>query len=235
MLLQDFFYAFFGGLVPAALWLWFWLQEDSANPEPRGLIVVTFIAGIIAIAFVLPLEQIAYHYISAHFKNNTVILFFFLALIEETLKFAAAYMVALRSKAFDEPIDAVIYLVTAALGFAALENALFLFDPLANGTVIDSIVTGNMRFIGASVLHVMGSAVVGLSLAFCFYKDKKIRRRMIFIGILLATVLHTIFNLSIMSNSGNNLFVTFLVLWFSVVGLLLFFEKIKRLNPIKIL
>lgn len=159
-------------------------------------------------------------------------LFFFLALIEEVMKFSAAYIVAFRSKAFDEPIDAVIYMVTAALGFSAIENALFLFNPLSSGNVLDTIITGNLRFVGASILHVMASAVVGLTLALCFYKARSVRRHMVFLGIITATVLHTIFNLSIMSNSGNNTFITFLILWFSVVGLLLFFEKIKRINQI---
>ncbi len=231
---QVLFYAFFGGLLPAALWLWFWLKEDSVHPEPRGLIVITFIAGMIAVAFVLPLQQVIYQFFSDSSEGSSIVLFFTLAIVEEVMKFLAAYVVAFRSKAFDEPIDAVIYMVTAALGFTALENAFFLFDPLAGGNVVDSIITGNLRFVGASVLHVMTSAIVGLGLALSFYKPKAVRKRMIFIGLLVATVLHTLFNLSIMSDSGSNMFVTFLVLWFSVVGLLLFFERIKRLNQINI-
>jgi len=230
--IQVLFYAFFGGMIPAALWLWFWLKEDSVHPEPRGLIVVTFIAGIISVAFVLPLQQFTFNLFLRNGIDNSIGLFFFLALIEETMKFAAAYVVAFRSKAFDEPIDAVIYMVTAALGFSAIENALFLFGPLSGGNILDTIITGNLRFVGASILHVMASATVGLALALCFYKEKSIRRHMIFIGIITATVLHTLFNLSIMSDSGNNTFITFLILWFSVVGLLLFFEKVKRINQI---
>ena len=231
---QVLFYAFFGGLLPAALWLWFWLKEDSVHPEPRGLIVVTFIAGMIAVAFVLPLQQIIYHFFSGYSEEIPIVLFFLLAIIEEIMKFLAAYVVAFRSRAFDEPIDAVIYMVTAALGFTALENTFFLFDSLSGGNAVDSIITGNMRFVGASVLHVMTSAIVGLALAISFYRSKILRRRMVIIGILVATVLHALFNLSIMSNNGGNMFITFLVLWFSVVGLLVFFEKIKRLNQINI-
>lgn len=238
MSLQVFFFAFFGGLLPASLWLWFWLQEDSVHPEPRGLIVVTFIAGIIAVILVLPVQSVVYSFFAnlpASFSGlGTVPLFFCLAIVEEIMKFFAAYVVAMRSRAFDEPIDAVIYMVTAALGFTALENALFLFDPLRGGHIIDSIITGNMRFIGASILHVMSSALVGLALALSFYKPRKTRRQMIFVGIIMAAVLHTTFNLSIISESGSNMFVTFLVLWFLVVGLLLFFEKIKRLSPIRV-
>lgn len=232
---QVLFYAFFGGLLPAALWLWFWLKEDSIHPEPRGLIVITFGAGMVAVVFTLFLQQFIYHHTTSYIAETSITFYFLLALVEEVLKYVAAYIVALRSRAFDEPIDALIYLVTAALGFTALENAFFLFGPLSSGNILDTVVTGNMRFVGASVLHVMTSAIVGLSLALSFYKSRTVRRYMILIGILVATLLHTLFNLSIMSNSGSNLFVTFLVLWFSVIGLLLFFEKIKRLNQVNMI
>lgn len=229
---QALFYAFFGGLLPAALWLWFWLKEDSVHPEPRGLIVVTFIAGMIAVLLVIPIQQFFYSHLGARIGETSIGMLFLLALVEEVMKFFAAYAIALRSKAFDEPIDAVIYMVTAALGFTAFENALFLLDPLSGGKIVDTIITGNMRFVGASILHVMTSAIIGLGLALFFYKRRALRRDVVMLCILVATALHTLFNLSIISSSGSNMFVTFLVLWFSVVGLLLFFEKIKRLSQI---
>ncbi len=229
--LQVLFYVFLGGLLPAALWLWFWLKEDSAHPEPRGLIFVTFIAGMIAVILVLPIQEMICSNISCGPPSNMTASFF-LALVEEIMKFLAAYAIALRSRAFDEPIDAVIFMVTAALGFTALENALYIFDALSNSGLVNSIVTGNMRFIGASLLHIMTSSVVGLSLALSFYKTRMERWRIVFCGVIGATALHTLFNLTIISNSSSNILLTFLVLWFSVVGLLLFFEKIKRLNQI---
>jgi len=229
--LQVLLYVFLGGLLPAALWLWFWLKEDSAHPEPRGLIFVTFVAGMIAVILVLPIQQIICSYVSCG-SSTSVFASFFLALAEETVKFLAAYAIALRSRAFDEPIDAVIFMVTAALGFTALENMLYIFDALTDSGLVHSIITGNMRFIGASLLHIMASAVVGLSLALSFYKTKYERFRIVFCGLVAATALHTLFNLTIISSSSSNILLTFLVLWFSVVGLLLFFEKIKRLNQI---
>lgn len=227
-------YAFFGGLLPTSLWLWFWLKEDSAHPEPRGLIFMTFVAGMVVVIFALPLQKLVYEYVITHFPGNTPLLLAFLALIEEALKFIAAYIVAMRSRAFDEPIDAVIYMVTVALGFSALENSLYLLDKdlIPAGNLAGSIITGNMRFVGASILHVMTSAIVGLGLAFSFYKSKNIQHVFVLLSILVATALHTVFNLAIISNGGNNMLITFLVLWFLVIGLLLFFEKIKRLKQI---
>ena len=54
-------------------------------------------------------------------------------IIEEVLKYSAALMVVLWHKAVDEPIDVIIYMITIALGFSALENALFIFNPLRDG------------------------------------------------------------------------------------------------------
>ena len=51
--------AFLAGLIPALFWLWFWLREDKARPEPRILIATAFIAGILIVPLVLPLQQFA--------------------------------------------------------------------------------------------------------------------------------------------------------------------------------
>ena len=118
--LQTIIFAALGGLLPALLWLWFWLKEDSRCPEPRLLIIATFIAGMIAVPIVLPLEQ----YVES-FASGTIALTLWAA-IEEIFKYIAALVVVLWRKVVNEPIDAVIYMITVALGFAALENALFL-------------------------------------------------------------------------------------------------------------
>ena len=88
----------------------------------------------------------------------------------------AAYLAALRFRVFDEPLDGVIYLVTAALGFSALENVFFLITPAQGGDLLRTIVTGDLRFIGASLLHTLASATIGVSLALSFYKGVGVRR-----------------------------------------------------------
>src|SRR3989344_4852454 len=95
--------------------------------------------------------------------------------IEEFLKYGAAFVVAFhairinKNKYIDEPVDPLIYMITAALGFAALENTLFLINPLLGGDALSGILTGNLRFIGASLLHVLASGVVGLAPGLGFY------------------------------------------------------------------
>src|SRR3989344_6540894 len=99
----------------------------------------------------------------------------------------------------------MIYMLTAALGFAALENTLFLIAPLANGDITKSLLTGNLRFIGATLLHIAASSIIGAFAAFFFYKSKKIKDAAIFIGLIVAIILHAAFNLIINTEKDNAL------------------------------
>jgi len=218
-------FAVLGGVIPALFWLWFWLHEDNKSPEPKPLIAKAFLMGIVAVALVLPFQKLIHSY----FVDFPFLLIFLWAAVEEIFKFGAVYFVIFHRKEIDEPIDAVVYLITAALGFVALENTMYLFLPIAEAGIADSIITGNLRFIGASLLHVIASSSVGICIAFAFYREPRIRRAYIILGLFIATALHTAFNLSIMSGNGENTLIVFSMLWLAIVGLMLFFEKIKSL------
>lgn len=211
-----------GGVIPALLWLFFWLLEDRCEPEPKRYIFFSFIAGMAAVFPVLFAERYA-----ATFASGTLLLLLW-AIVEEIFKFGAAYIVALRSSVFDEPLDAVVYMVTAALGFSAFENMLFLMGPIEQGDLLKTIVTGDLRFIGATLLHTLSSATIGIALALSFYKSKAVRRMSAFIGVILATLLHTFFNFFILQEGGGATFWIFLTIWFGVIAILLFTERIKQ-------
>jgi protease PrsW len=214
--------AFLGGFLPALLWLIFWQLEDRCDPEPKWRIILCFLAGMVAVPLVLPLQ----YWAQGHF-TGTLMLFIW-ATGEELLKFAAAWLVALRGKVVDEPIDAIVYMVTAALGFAALENTLFLLGPLQGGDTLASLITGNVRFIGATLLHTLASATVGIAIAASFYKSKAGQRWYAFSGVILAILLHTVFNVLILKEGGTMTFPVFLLVWVGVIAVLLFFERLKR-------
>ena len=227
MYLQAFVYALSGGMLPALLWLWFWRKEDRARPEPRGMIMLVFLAGMVAVPLVLPVEQ--WIHSTFGFSAISVVLW---AAAEEIAKYAAAYTTALRSRFMDEPIDAVLYLITAALGFAALENAFFLLKPLSDGNILQGILTGNLRFIGATLLHTVSSATIGGAIALSFYRHEKIKHEYLSTGIVLAIVLHALFNFLIIQSVGGSLFFVFGFIWLIVVALLLFFERVKKIKSL---
>ncbi len=227
-----------GGLLPALAWLWFWRREDSSHPEPRKLIALAFFAGMIAVAIVIPIEKAAASYIrSASFipllaVSATTLIFIAWSAIEEIVKYFMARITVLRRRDDNEPIDPVIYMVTVALGFAAAENTLFLLSPLAGETILQSVVTGNLRFIGATLLHVLSSAVIGVLLALSFYKPGRIKRWYAFFGVILASALHAAFNFFILNTAEEHLLRTFAVVWLGVIALLAMLEYIKRVHPV---
>ena len=221
------FIALLGGILPAIFWLWFWRHEDSLHPEPRGLILLAFLAGMLATTLAYPIEKA----IATHVNANDFVLLFLWAVTEEVLKFVAIYIVALRSKYFDEPIDAVMYFVTIALGFAALENAMFLFNPIGDGDALATLLLGNFRFIGATVLHVAASGIVGVALALVFYETRGTRILVSMAGLIGAIVLHTLFNFSIIMSEGAWLYQIFMVLWVFIIGIIFFCERIKTIAP----
>lgn len=220
----DFAIAFLAGLIPMLFWLWFWLHEDRRRPEPIILIIITFIAGMMVVPLALPLQKLA---IDLYAGANVM---FVWVIIEEVLKYVAALLVIFWNKAVDEPIDYIIYMITIALGFAALENTLFMLNPLAAGDYVTVAVTGSFRFLGATLLHVLASATIGVFLAFAFYRSAT--RKLLYgtFGLFIAILLHALFNFFIMDASGGGILVIFLFVWMGIVVLFLLFEKIKLLE-----
>lgn len=223
---SSIFFALVGGIIPSVIWLLFWLREDSKRPEPRGMLMLTFFAGMVTVPLVIPFQK------ALQIQGDLSSTFLVWAALEEVFKFGAAYLVAIRQKEDNEPVDALIYMMTVALGFAAMENALFIFKPLSQGVISESLITGNVRFIGASLLHTISSAVMGIALGLTFYKAKSTKVVSTLFALVLATVLHTAFNLFIMKEHSGTTFATFGFVWISIVVLMLFFEKIKNIYPV---
>ncbi len=216
--------AFLAGLIPALFWLWFWLREDRAHPEPVRLIATSFIAGMLIVPLVLPIQQFAIE----RFAGDNLI--FVWVIIEEVLKYSAALIVILWNRAVDEPIDTIIYMITIALGFSALENALFVFDPLQSGDYTNFFLTGNFRFLGASLLHVLASGTVGIAMALSFYKKPLVKVVSATVGLFIAIILHALFNFSIMDASGETILTVFMFVWMGIIVLFLIFEKVKLIE-----
>jgi len=215
-------YAFLGGLLPSFIWLYFILKEDKTHPEPRALLALTFIAGMLAVPLALPLEQ----YARAHIQDNFSVIIAW-ALIEETLKYTMAVVFILWRRAVDEPIDYVIYMITVALGFASAENMLFLITPLSSGSIVNSFFTGDVRFLGSTLLHVIASAAIGFALAFSTRYRPLGRIVAAALGLILAVALHTAFNMLIISGGASMALNAFFLVW--VVAMIFFaaFEVLK--------
>ncbi len=218
------FYAALGGILPAIVWVWFWLKEDKKHPEPLPLIIAAFMIGMVAVVVVIPFEKVAISALSG------VALILALAIIEEVAKFIFAYVTVLKNPEDNEPIDPIIYMITVAFGFAALENTLFLISPLMDNSIIQSILSGNSRFLGATLLHALSSSVIGVAMGLSFYKHKQAKILYTAVGLILAIALHATFNFLILNTYHEQLMRVFAFVWLGLILLLIMFERVKKVR-----
>ena len=223
--IKDFGLALISGIVPALIWLWFWLKEDEEHPEPVGLIILTFVTGMIMVIVVLPIQQ----FVQNHFSDDKLLIVLW-AGIEEIIKFGGVYFVALRGNKIREPIDFALFMITGALGFAALENAFFLIEPIAIKEATVSFLTGNLRFLGATLLHAVSSATIGIFLGLSYYQGWFANKIYLLLGISAAIALHSVFNFLIIKNGDQNILKTFAFLWGMAFLTMLLFEKLRQLS-----
>ncbi|MDO8591849.1 MAG: PrsW family glutamic-type intramembrane protease, partial [bacterium] len=149
------------------------------------------------------------------------------ALVEEVVKFLVVKFVVLHNPEFDEPLDAMIYMVSAGLGFAAIENILVLFQAIPSGTNT-AIQIWLLRFVGATLLHAVASATVGYFLALSWFYNRH-SGKLITMGLALATILHLIFNVILLSGVRQTSFLlSTIFLIFIALAISGLFTKLKK-------
>lgn len=217
--------AFIGGIIPSLLWLWFWIKEEEKEPEPAGLLAIVFFMGMVAVVCVLPIQKLIQVYV-----QNTQIRLVSWAAIEEIMKYLAVALILYKTNQIDEPIDWPIYLITAAVGFAALENTLFLIKPLSTNATTVSLLTGHLRFLGSTLLHTVSSGILGIAFGIALHLHGFKRYWHLVLGFIFAIALHSLFNFFIIRNSGSDFLKVFGFLWVVTIVVMLLFEKVRRMS-----
>ena len=137
-------------MIPGVIWLWVIYKTDWYEPEPKRLVLATFALGIVALAPAFGIERLigmAYpflRYIEAAAATGVMApiptaigCFLVIGPCEEIAKFLAVRLFVYRNKEFNEPLDGIIYAAAAALGFASLENVLYVLDQQGGHVHID--------------------------------------------------------------------------------------------------
>jgi RsiW-degrading membrane proteinase PrsW (M82 family) len=243
--------SFIGGIIAVLLALFFelviyyLLVDSSAGAAAREPAIFWIPLQNFAQKYdLLNMQDILWRQIQTFFNNLDYTLFskidikrgFLIVVIapivEEVLKLILTYNICLRRKVNDEPIDASIYMLTAALGFAAIETALFLTEPLAKGQLLNGLIASNFRSIGPMLIHLVSSAILGLFIGLAFYKSPLKKFLYLIFGLVTAIILHALFNFFIVLNdSTHNISFFWLATfgtWVLIVVILVFFEKVKK-------
>ena len=189
------------------------------------MLAFVFLIGMASVFFVLPVQK----FLQANIANEAWQLIAF-AGAEEIVKYIAAIVLVYQNYHLEEPIDWPIYLITAALGFAALENILYLIKPFSLGETTVGLLTGHLRFLGSTLLHTVASGIIGISTGMEMRMPKAKQVLHLLAGMAIAIALHSAFNFFIIKNNGSDFLKVFAFLWVATIIVMLVFEKLRRMT-----
>jgi RsiW-degrading membrane proteinase PrsW (M82 family) len=190
-------------IAPALLLLWLVIAGDS-RPEPPRVVWTCVALGAVSVLPVAVVELWLLHHLT--FSINPLLsaaqnALWIAAIPEETVKVGIIAAVALRSREFDEPMDGVVYGTAVGLGFAAVENFLYVIH---NAHLV---VVAGMRGIMSVPFHGAVGAIAGAYTARARFggalgahrHDGRWRTRMFVLAWLIPVVLHGLFDWSVFS------------------------------------
>lgn len=125
----------FMAVLPAAVLLYVIYKADNVEKEPFGLMALVFFLGVVSTISAVILETIGTGALDLAFRgDNTNLIytflmtFFVVGVAEEGGKFLALKLSTWKNKEFNFSFDGIVYSVCASLGFATLENILYVFE-----------------------------------------------------------------------------------------------------------
>lgn len=215
----------FLSLLPCGIWLTYFYTRSIYKRPPLRLIALTFLFGGVATAAAFPVSIFGQALVGAllpdTFWSHTLALFLVVGPVEELAKLLAVRLYAYRRPEFDEPLDGVIYSTTAALGFAAVENVIY----LAQTSALLVLLRGPVSNPG----HALFSSLWGLSLSRAKVAPNIAHRRFWIIarGWLVASALHGLFDTLLLASERLGV-----ALFYVLVGAMiaLFFWVRKRIH-----
>ncbi len=227
-------YIFFG-IIPSFIWLIFYLRKD-VHPESNRQIIKIFFYGMLAALPAIFLEMGILGETKKLNLPSTFIsilnIFIGVAFVEEFLKYLVVREKVFNSAELDEPIDVVLYMIIVALGFAASENILILFSLGPTFLFGEAFSISIFRFLGATFLHALSSGMLGYFLALSFYETRN-RGKFLLLGLGIATLLHGLYNFSIIEIEGNLSFLIPTIILLSLAIFLTFgFKRLKKIKSI---
>lgn len=204
-------------ILPAFLWMVLFYRSDKFAPEPKKLVARTFLVGaLVGAAMVFSLKELP-------FKMAIIYSSVLIAPVsEETAKFLSVRWTIYNNREFNEPVDGMVYATAAALGFASVENVIYVLNSWLTG----GPEMGVMVLAGRSVLsvpaHALFSSLWGLALGWHKHRQNLRSGMLVVAGLLGGMALHGLFNFLVSENLlGGFVFLAFLGLSWRMVFILI--------------
>ena len=208
-------------ILPSILIIFFFVNSDKFK-EPKSEIIKVFIFGILITipAYILNTFLGDFWYNNTKVSQNLISSFLTAAPVEEGLKLSILYYFVYKMKDFNEPLDGIVYGVTASLGFATLENIYYVYL-LADHFQTTSMALAVVRSFSAVPAH----AVFGIFMGYFFMKYSFIKKGdNLFFAFIVPFVLHGCYNLFI----ASNFFVSLSLVIIAWIVALRLFSRLKK-------
>ena len=231
-------------ILPVFLLMLFIYKQDKYQKEPIKKLVKAFFGGTLAIAFTFALDffiELTLGRIPA--LANTVFYSAFVeaGIPEEISKFLIFMIFIWRDKDFDEYFDGIVYACFIGLGFACLENIMYVYSATVE-SLAGGFVTSFFRALLSVPGHFLFGVILGYFLSMAKFKPQK-KALYILTGLGLAMLAHGLFDWLLMVTEGLSTGLTILVyaffilgdvgLWFFAVSLIRRQQENSRLQQIE--
>lgn len=196
-------------VIPALVLAGYVWYTDVTTREPLTLLVATFLLGVLMASFAAVLNGLLQPLFSP-LGFLGLVLFFYLVVgpVEETVKLLAVRLYAYNHNRFNAVIDGTVYGAVAGLGFATIENALYISRAVEG---VDDVVLG-LELIGigdditairalAGPGHVIYSSFAGYYLGLAKFNPEN-RGPIVVKGLIIASVIHATYNTTVGPGSG---------------------------------
>jgi RsiW-degrading membrane proteinase PrsW (M82 family) len=227
--------------VPAFLLVALVWKQDVVDNEPMDTLSITFVLAVLFASFAALLNSV----LGGVFKAIPVVgtvLFFFLVVgpLEETVKWLAVRVHAYRTSTFDAVIDGAVYGAVAGLGFATIENVLYVAQGFVKAGGVEAGAEALQTAVGTAFSrglagpgHVIYSAWAGFYLGLAKFNPEK-RGPIVVKGLLVASVIHATYNVAVTFGQaylGGLAFVGF-VLCYDGLFFYLLYRKLSRYKEV---
>jgi protease PrsW len=208
------------GFAPGLFWLWYFRRKDDLEPEPRSSLVRVFLLGCASTLLVFAFHRVAGPVPDtwSGWTRDVIDVFVFTSLVEESAKLAAFFFGAYLWREFDEPLDGIIYGIAAALGFASVENVLYLVWTHDPYLVVQRAFT-------ATLAHVVATGTLGFFFGVARFRGGLQRAGLMGMGLALAVAYHGLYDFFLLPDVGGYGFASALGL--IPLGLLILGLKIR--------
>ena len=191
-------------VIPAVLMMIFIYFQDNHEREPIGLLLKIFVLGVLSAIPCIIFEAIAEKIINVTFGGTFLIYhmvtaFFGVAVIEEGFKFLAAYLVTWRNKHFNYKFDGVVYCLFGSMGFAAIENVLYLFRAESKSILGMGLSRGLLAIPAHAMCAIFMGYFYGNAKYAKSYGDRPAVKKNLFLGFLIACSLHGFYDFCLMT------------------------------------